>query len=326
MTHSKRDKFWHNHHLTKILSKLLLIGDVYNLDDNENRLTQKGFKMTTINAGSAFHRIQNALDTSQRNVSDSMLRLATGRQAVAAGDNTANQLIGQAAKIEVATLKTTIGVASEALNAVEMATNDVASLSSIVERLSQLNTLGANEFNTAADTAAILSEATALFADFESVQARSAYKGNVIIGGTADDNEIYFGISGGAETDDNEFHVDITVTGGSVTSLASDVTPTNISLGAADNDLTSTGMANLRSDVDTMQLSLGNMYNKIQNISDQFTNHKASYEQDLSAKMDVDFAGETTKLAKSQILAQAGTAMLAQANAQGQGMLALIQS
>ena len=74
--------------------------------------------MTTINAGSSFHRIQNALDTSQRNVSDSMLRLATGRQSVAAGDNTANQLIGQAARIEVATLKTTIGVASEALNAV----------------------------------------------------------------------------------------------------------------------------------------------------------------------------------------------------------------
>ena len=43
-------------------------------------------------------------------------------------------------------------------------------------------------------------------------------------------------------------------------------------------------------------------------------------------KLDVDFAGETTELAKGQILAQAGTAMLAQANAQGQGMLALIQS
>jgi flagellin len=300
-----------------------LIGDVYNLEDNENWLTQKGFEMTTINAGSSFHRIQNALDTSQRNVSDSMLRLATGRQSVAAGDNTANQLIGQAARIEVATLKTTIGVASEALNAVEMATNDVASLSSIVERLSQLNTLGANEFNTAADTAAILSEATALFADFENIQDRSAYKGNVIIGGTADSNEIYF--SSGAETDDNEFHVDITVTGGTVSSLASTVTATNISIGAAD-DATTTGMANLRSDVDTMQLSLGNMYNKIQNISDQFTNHKASYEQDLSAKMDVDFAGETTLLAKNQILAQAGTAMLAQANAQGQGMLALLQS
>ena len=52
----------------------------------------------------------------------------------------------------------------------------------------------------------------------------------------------------------------------------------------------------------------------------------AGYSLDVASKMDVDFAGETTELAKGQILAQAGTAMLAQANAQGQGMLALIQS
>ena len=53
---------------------------------------------------------------------------------------------------------------------------------------------------------------------------------------------------------------------------------------------------------------------------------RAGYALDVSSKMDVDFAGETTELAKGQILAQAGTAMLAQANAQGQGLLALIQS
>jgi flagellin len=47
---------------------------------------------------------------------------------------------------------------------------------------------------------------------------------------------------------------------------------------------------------------------------------------DISMKLDVDFAAETSKLAKNQILNQAGTAMLAQANAQGQGLLALIQS
>jgi len=53
---------------------------------------------------------------------------------------------------------------------------------------------------------------------------------------------------------------------------------------------------------------------------------RAGYAIDVASKLDVDFAGETTELAKGQILAQAGTAMLAQANAQGQGMLALIQS
>jgi flagellin len=52
----------------------------------------------------------------------------------------------------------------------------------------------------------------------------------------------------------------------------------------------------------------------------------AGYQVDVSSKMDVDFAGETALLAKNQILAQAGTAMLAQANAQQQSVLALLQS
>ena len=52
----------------------------------------------------------------------------------------------------------------------------------------------------------------------------------------------------------------------------------------------------------------------------------AGYQVDVASKMDVDFAGETALLAKNQILAQAGTAMLAQANAQQQSVLALLQS
>jgi len=62
------------------------------------------------------------------------------------------------------------------------------------------------------------------------------------------------------------------------------------------------------------------------NALSQLSSLRAGYSIDVASKLDVDFAGETTELAKGQILAQAGTAMLAQANAQGQGMLALIQS
>jgi flagellin len=62
------------------------------------------------------------------------------------------------------------------------------------------------------------------------------------------------------------------------------------------------------------------------NALSQLSSLSAGYAIDVASKLDVDFAGETTELAKGQILAQAGTAMLAQANAQGQSMLALIQS
>ena len=55
-------------------------------------------------------------------------------------------------------------------------------------------------------------------------------------------------------------------------------------------------------------------------------NHLAATKIEVGNYRDVDFAAETSELAKNQIIAQAGTAMLAQANAQGQGVLALLQT
>jgi len=78
--------------------------------------------------------------------------------------------------------------------------------------------------------------------------------------------------------------------------------------------------------IDTLMLQIADQYMIASNKMSQISSLSAGYALDISSKIDVDFAGETTELAKGQILAQAGTAMLAQANAQGQGMLALIQS
>ena len=86
------------------------------------------------------------------------------------------------------------------------------------------------------------------------------------------------------------------------------------------------GLADLKQKVDTMAVSAGALYQPGIKRMSHLGSLNAGYALDVASKMDVDFAGETTELAKGQILAQAGTAMLAQANAQGQGMLALIQS
>jgi flagellin len=85
-------------------------------------------------------------------------------------------------------------------------------------------------------------------------------------------------------------------------------------------------LLSLKTVVDNMNIAAGTLYNKVSNTMSHMGSLNAGYQLDLASKMDVDFAGETAELAKGQILAQAGTAMLAQANAQRQGMLALLQS
>ena len=118
--------------------------------------------------------------------------------------------------------------------------------------------------------------------------------------------------------------------------IGASVTASLIALGTADGSSStaiaalkvrnSTGLGGLARLVDEKRITAANIYNQVENTMDHLGNLKAGLSLDLASKTDVDFAAETTELAKGQILAQAGTAMLAQANAQGQSMLALIQS
>ena len=280
--------------------------------------------MTSITAGGAFYRIQNALEANSREVSNSMQRLATGEQNISAGENVSTRAIALGIKGELASLKVGMQNGSEAMNAIEMVTNDIKILNDIVIRLEELNALGENGMNSATDTAAIKAEATALLTEFDAVQTRSTWKGNAIFGGTSSDNLIGLGKNSGQVNGTTGLVLDAVTP----TADATLVTDTKISTGIADSTLTTTagGLESLKKAVDAQQIAAGAMYNQISNSMEHLTNLSATYSLDMGKKLDVDFAGETTNLAKGQILAQAGTAMLAQANAQGQSLLALIQS
>ena len=153
--------------------------------------------MTSITAGGAFYRIQNALEANSREVSNSMQRLATGEQNISAGENVSTRAIALGIKGELASLKVGMQNGAEALNAIEMVTNDIKILNDIVIRLEELNALGENGLNSATDIAAIKAEATALLTEFDAVQTRSTWKGNDIFGGTAANNLIGLGKNSG---------------------------------------------------------------------------------------------------------------------------------
>ena len=280
--------------------------------------------MTSINAGGAFYRVQNSLNQNSESVSKSMQRLASGKQNIAPGDRTASSAVAWGMKAEAASLKVGIQNGTEALQAVEMVNNDIQALNDIVVRLEELHALGTNGFNTTEDTAALDAEALALFNEMERIVDDAKWKGNVIVASTANANKVAFGRNTDA-LDITLSDLTIPITGGAITSLALFATKisegdTTATTGAAAKLLT------LKTNVDAMSVAAGALYNEVSNTLSHLGSLNAGYSLDVASKMDVDFAGETTELAKGQILAQAGTAMLAQANAQGQGMLALIQS
>ena len=294
--------------------------------------------MTSINGGGAFHRVQNLLDQNSTRVSDSMQRLASGKEVITPGDRLSQVAISNGIRSELATLKVGVQNGTEALQAISTANQDVMQLSDMVIRLEELNALGENELNTSEDKAAIKAEATAILAEFASVQTRAKWKGNAMMHASAglapsvafgqNDTDSTVSLSLGTT-----IAVATTASGGTITDAAAGnatkVNASTIAIGTANGasaaENSSKGLSKMKSQVDLLQINGGALYNQISNTLDHMSSLKAGYNLDISSKTDVDFAAETTNLAKGQILAQAGTAMLAQANSQGQGMLKLIQ-
>jgi flagellin len=265
--------------------------------------------MTTISAGSAFYKVQSALDTNSNRVAKSMERLATGRTGVTAGDRPSSTVIANNMKSALASLKMGMQNATEVMQAIEVLNNDVKLLRNIMTRAAELNTLGQNGLNTAADKANLKLEGLDLAAEFDAVQTQSKWSGKSLFGANA---AAKFTVNFGQDMTSETF--------GGVT-IAGTFSATEMQTGV--------GVTKINADlgsVDALALDIADQYMIASNKISQLSALTAGYALDISSKLDVDFAGETTELAKGQILAQAGTAMLAQANAQGQGMLALIQS
>ena len=303
--------------------------------------------MTSINAGGAFYRVQNSLNQNSEDVSKSMQRLASGQQNIAPGDRTASSAVAWGMKAEAASLKIGIQNGTEAMQAVEMLNNDIQAMNDIVVRLEELYALSTNGFNTTTDAAAIEAEAGKLLTEIQRIASDAKWKGNALADGTG--KTIGFGRNGGSlaiQVADISIPQVKPKTEAARALDAKDIANVAHAIpsggAAGDDDLLNrtvatyqsgaiglgvpAALATLKSGVDTMAVNAGALYNQVSNVMSHLGSLNAGYALDVASKMDVDFAGETTELAKGQILAQAGTAMLAQANAQGQGMLALIQS
>jgi flagellin len=262
--------------------------------------------MTTISAGSAFYKVQAALDDNSNKVAKSMERLATGRRGVTAGDRPASTVIAGNTKNNLASIKIGIQNLSEAMQVIEVLNNDIKSLQAIMTRVQELNTLGENGLNSAADIVNIELEADDLVLEFAAIQANSKWGAKALFGGV--NKAVNFGLNQN------------TMSFGSTT-VTRVFDSTEMGTGVGDVNIATDLAA-----VDAQQIVIADQFVKATNKMTLLTSLAAGYALDVSSKLDVDFAAETTELAKGQILAQAGTAMLAQANAQGQGMLALIQS
>jgi flagellin len=210
----------------------------------------------------------------------------------------------------VATLEYGKANAEAGVAALEMAVADLSRLSDIITRLYEMNQIGGNIFTTADDKAMLKLEVADLAIEYNLVGNNITYRGQDLAAGSLD-IEVGSVVFGSVTTN----------LGFGTVGTAPSATATEVSGGTA--------ITKLKADkktVDELRLDAASRYNMAAWHAMHASNHLAATKIEVGSYRDVDFAAETSELAKNQIIAQAGTAMLAQANAQGQGVLALLQT
>ena len=275
--------------------------------------------MANIGATTAFYKVETSLTRANNEVSKSMERLATGKANANAGDRSSYVAMADTFRLDFAGTKAGIKGVSVVMGYLETGMRVLDAASGLLARLQELAVLGANGTNTSADDAAINAEAEALADEFNRMMTKSEYKGKTVFTATAGNKNIALG----GRSSNMTFGIGAITYSGlyASTSLAVKPSAGDASVGSLTEQIES-----IQTKINTARVQAGSQYAALESALNYTMDLTAQYELGFNTVSDVNFSMETAHLAKNQILQQAATAMLAQANRGQQGLLQLIQN
>lgn len=273
----------------------------------------------TINTNVVSLNAQRNLSSSQSTLSTSMQRLSSGLRVNSAKDDAAGMAIANRMDAQVRGNTVAVRNANDAISLAQTAEGAIGKVSDMLQRMRELAVQSANATNTSADRTNLNAEFAQLGLEVNRTLANTRFNGQNIIGANAG-AQVY---QVGANTTDT-----VTVT---TTNLAT--APTLVAVGTAvitgtNATAASAAMASIDAAltvVNTERALYGAAQNRFEAI---ISTLQVAVENESAARgriMDADFASETANLSRSQILQQAGTAMVAQANQLPQMVLSLIR-
>jgi len=257
---------------------------------------------------------QRHLANSRADMEVSMERLASGKRINSAQDDAAGLTVVHKLDAKITGLNQAVRNGNDGISMIKVAEGALEEISSILDRMKELTVQGANGTYASADRTAMSVEFVALYDEMTRITDATDFNGKKVIG-----NSVSINIQVGDTNAASQDVIAITTTDSANTALSVGITT------AADantaNALVDTAIAT----VDTQRGTLGAIANRLENAVSNLMSRSENQAAARSRIEDTDFAVESANLAKNQVLQQAGTAMLAQANASGQGVLSLLK-
>jgi flagellin len=274
--------------------------------------------MAVINTNISALRASNASIAANKMLGTAMERLSTGKRINSAKDDAAGLAIATSMTAQIKGMGQGIRNANDGISLAQTAEGALSEVSNMLQRIRELAVQGASGTFQISDRNAMQSEVSNLTQQISDVLGNTTFNG-ITLFSTAAGTDVNIDIQTGAES------------GQVVTLTSTAISGTNISAAALDvttSTKASTTMDNVDlalADVNAARASLGGGQNRLESAVNNMTSNIANLSDARSRIEDADYSVETTNMAKAQILSQASTAMIAQANQAQQNVLTLLK-
>ena len=267
---------------------------------------------------------QNSMKTNARAMSASMEQLSTGSRVNSAKDDAAGLAIGQNMSAQVRGINMAIRNVNDGVNLLQTADGAMAEQANMLQRMRELAVQSASGTYSNTQRGYLNTEFSALSAQIDKIGSETTWNGYTLLTGT----------TGGATAGTFNFQtgqssgttIDVAI--GSMTVSGLVISATTAGVGIATAATAATTIAALDTAIGTLnaqRATLGAKINQLTYAGDNLSNISGNIQASRSTIMDTDYATASTQLSKTQIIQQAATAMLAQANQQPQSVLSLLK-
>ena len=277
--------------------------------------------MTSINTNINALRASNALSRNGSAQQQTMEQLSTGKRINRASDDAAGLSIRETMSAQITGLNAAIKNANDGISMLQTADGALSETSSLLQRMRELSVMAVNDTYSSAQKTAMSTEYVALSEQISQIALNTQFNGTKILDGngglTGTTSQYVFQV--GANTAQT-MSVIITSQGLDILGLVG-TTITTAALATTQIGKLDTALTTLN----TQRSTIGAAVNRLSHALDNLANVAANTTDSRSKIEDTDYATATSDLARQQIIAQAATAILAQANQQPQYVLSLLK-
>jgi flagellin len=292
--------------------------------------------MAVINTNVAAQISANALAKNDRAMTVSMQRLATGTRINSASDDAAGLAVASKLTSQVRGLSQAVRNGNDAIAVLQTVDGAATEVSNMLQRMRELTVQGGTGTLSSTDLTALNTEFVSLRTEIDRIATNTQWNGEALLDGTAGDfGNLTFQVGYEANQTitvnigDWNLAAFTTAAAWITTSAANDVYGASIvGLTMTTAALSNTALAAIDvaiAGVDSQRSIVGSSINTLEFAVDSLSNAKQNAQAARSRIADTDYAAETTELARTQIIAQAATAMLSQANQQALSVMALLK-